>query len=320
MKASIIIPTAGNRIDYLNDTLTNAQDLDFQHQEYEIILVDNSKQASLVGIVKKINHSEKHPVVYVREENPGLHNARHAGAKAAQGDILIYIDDDVILPEQWLSAISEPFRDPEIGCLGGKVIPKWEAEVPFWLSQFPIAYLSLLDYGEKQKSLKRPAIWGCNMAVRKTTFFNVGGSNVDFFADQRLIWFSGDGECGLEEKILKAGQKIIYEPRAFIYHRIPASRLTPEYFYNRFIFTGIHQSYTRVRKWKKKRLLFLRLLVFAISDFLKASSQYICSSFDKPQKVKLRADSYRLCSRARHAMLTVFSRKLREHVLRESYL
>jgi glucosyl-dolichyl phosphate glucuronosyltransferase len=320
MKATIIIPTAGNRIDYLCDTLVAVQNQTFPDQDYEIIVVDNSKAGNLIQIVDRINQSGNHIVSCIREENPGLHNARHAGAREATGDILVYIDDDIILPSNWLEAILSPFQDLTVGCSGGKVLPQWEAEVPPWLSQFHTAYLSLLDYGEKQKSLTDPAIWGCNMAVRKKTFFEVGGSNVDFFADQSLLWFSGDGECGLEDKILNAGQKIIYEPQAFVYHRIPASRLTPEYFYNRFIFTGIHESYTRVRKWNKRRFFFLKLISFAILDLFESALKFGYSLINKLRRIKSRADSYRLYSRARHATLLFFSKKFRDHVLKESYL
>jgi len=320
MKATIIIPTAGHRIEYLNDTLVSVKNQDFFVQEYEVIVIDNSKGEKVAEAVKRINQTGRCLVRYIREEDPGLHNARHAGAKEAKGDILVYIDDDVILPSHWLVAILDPFSDPKVGCSGGKVIPQWEAEIPSWFSQFNKAYLSLLDYGENRKELKAPGIWGCNMAVRKAAFFEVGGSNVDFFADESLIWFSGDGECGLEDRLLDAGYKIIYEPLAWLYHRIPASRLTPEYFYNRFIFTGIHQSYTRIRKEHKNFLFFVSLPVFAICDLLKSGYRYVESMLDKSRSIKLRADSYRFCSRARHALLAIFSKKLRDHVIRDSYL
>lgn len=322
MKASIILPTFGSRPNYLTDALCTAKKQNFPKSEYEILVVDNNPESGVLSIIENVNStSPDGPLAqHIKEPEISLSKARNTGAQRARGDILAYIDDDVILPSDWLTAILEPFRDPKVGCSGGKVIAQWEAKVPLWLPQFDTAYLSLLDYGEKTKELKTPSIWGCNMAVRKTAFLEVGGSNVDFFADESLIWFSGDGECGLEDKILNAGYKIIYEPRAWLYHRIPASRLTPGYFYNRFIFTGIHESYTRTRRGHKNPLFFVKLPAFALRDLIKSGYRYGESMLNKPRSIKLRADSYRLCSRARHALLTIFSKKLRDHVLRDSYL
>jgi glycosyltransferase involved in cell wall biosynthesis len=320
LRASVIIPTAGNRRTYLKDTLLAAQTQEFNTSEYEILVVDNSNGEQVKEIVNKVNNNGKKIVFYIKEENKGLHYSRHAGARDAKGGVLVYIDDDIILPVHWLEAILSPFKDPKVGCVGGKVLPQWEAEAPLWMSQFEPAYLSLLDYGEKPLELKDPAIWGCNMAVRKNIFFEVGGSNVDFFSDPKLMIFAGDGECGLEEKIYTAGYKLIYEPRAWIYHRIPASRLTPEYYYDRFIFTGIHESYTRIRRWRTQHLFFLRIILFACIDFVKACFKYVELLFGKVRNVRSRAEYYRYRSRARHGILTVFSNKLREHVLRKYYL
>lgn len=320
MRVSIIIPTAGNRIGYLIDVLETAQSQDFPKSDFEIIVVDNSERKAVTKILEKEGLNKDDFFICIREDKPGLHNARHAGARKARGEILVFIDDDIILPRKWLSAILEPFKDPKVGCSGGKVLPRWESTPPLWFDQFDKGYLSLLDYGETTHEIKDAGIWGCNMAVRKCSFFQVGGSNVDFYSEQKLIWYSGDGECGLEEKLLRAGYTIIYEPRAFVYHRIPASRLTPQYFYQRFFFTGIHKSYSRARALKENKAFFLCLLIFAFSDLLKSVIKYIESNYNYSAKIKTKADSYRFFSQALHSLLTIFSSKFRAHVLQDSYI
>jgi glucosyl-dolichyl phosphate glucuronosyltransferase len=320
IKASIIIPTAGNRINFLEDTVDCSRKQNFPVFEYEIIVVDNSAGEKVSAVVNLANQNNGVPVQCIKEKKNGLHYARNAGARQAKGEIIVFIDDDVILPSDWLEFIISPFSDSKVGCAGGKVLPKWEAEKPLWLPLFDDGYLSLLDYGNQRIELKAAGIWGCNMAVRRKTFFEVGGSNVDFFSDKKLIWFSGDGECGLEDNILESGYKIIYEPKAFVYHRIPASRLTTEYFIDRFIFTGIHQSYSRIRKIKNRHLLGLRLFCYSMVDFSRAGFNYCLSLLARYRKIRFQADSCRYFSKACHAMRVILSKKLREHVFQKTYL
>lgn len=320
IKASIIIPSFGSRVEYLHDTIVSAHNQSMPRSEYEIIVVDNSPDGRVKEIVDKFNAEEQLSVRYVREIQAGLHSARHAGAREAAGEILVYVDDDVLTPSDWLTAITGPFRHPQVGCAGGKNILKFETEPPCWYAHFNGGGLSKLDLGDKVLELKYPGIWGCNMAVRKNIFYEVGGANVDSFGDPKLIWFSGDGECGLQEKIHKAGYKIIYDPKAWLYHRIPESRLRPEYFYTRWIFAGILDSYGRVRRLHKKPFFYLRLMIYGLFGFFMAARKYVYSLIFLKKKIKLRADAFRWYATAQHQIRTVFSRRLRDHVLRESYL
>ena len=320
MKASIIIPTAGQRIDYLNDTLVSAQKQDLPAFEFEIIVVDNSKNTEVRKAVDNINLNNLHPVRYVREELMGLHYARHAGANSAGGEILVYIDDDVIAPSHWLKALAGVFNNPQIACAGGKILPKWEGVVPAWYAQFDSAYLSLLDLGETAKELKEPNIWGCNMAVRKSVLFEIGGFNPDGIGDKRSIWLRGDGECGLENKILKRGLKLFYEPQAWLYHRIPPSRLTPEYFYWRLFIQGIDDSYRYLRIVYQRPLFILHVIIQITYSFARAAQKFFFSILKSKQNVRMRADAYYWWGRGQHLSRTLLSKPLRDHVLQGSYL
>ncbi len=320
--ASVIVPTYGGRPIYLNDALRSVQGQRIAENEYEIIVIDNSPTGE---VIKTINNDVKQnafcPVRYVREPRAGLHNARHAGAREARGEILVYIDDDVIVDQDWLKALLNPFENPQVGCAGGKAVPMWEATLPDWYQQFDAGYLSLLDLGEETQELKWPAcVWGCNMAVRKSVLFSVGGFNPDGLGDKRRIWLRGDGECGLQEKIYKSGLRVMYEPKAWLYHRIPASRLTQEYFYWRLFTQGIQESYERVRKIQGKRLLTLRLLTHSTFCFLKAAHKYQSSVRHAQNRVRLRAEAWSWYGRGQHQLRTALSRSLRRHVLQESYM
>jgi glucosyl-dolichyl phosphate glucuronosyltransferase len=317
--ASIIIPTYG-RAKYLEDTLYSVSQQTLSYGNFEVIIVDNKPTGEALKIYNDFKKKWYGTVVYLKEARIGLHHARHSGAKAARGEILIYIDDDVLVSPEWLEAILSPFSNSRVACSGGKIVPKWEGSVPSWLGQFDGGYLSLLDLGIQTKELTEPNVWGCNMAVRKSVLFEVGGFNPDGVGDKRFIWLRGDGECGLENKILKRGLKIIYEPRAWLYHRIPESRLVPQYFYWRLFIQGIDDSYRYVRSHRLYNFFVLHMSKRIVISILQSVRKLALSLVLPNQRIRLRSDACYFWGIAEHLMRVLLNKKLRLHVLKESYL
>ncbi len=320
-KASVIVPTYGNRPDFLRETLHSVQGQEFPVDDFEILVVDNSPDSNAYRIVEEVNQQGRPPVLYFTEKNTGLHHARHAGAREARGEILVYIDDDVLVHCDWLTALLESFQDSRVACSGGKILLQYEAEQPEWLPQFRSGGHGFLDLGEKKLELKWPeCVYGGNMAVRKKVLYDAGGFNPDGFADPRLIWLRGDGEIGLLKKIFDLGHKIVYEPRAWLYHRIPASKLTPKFFYKRCFAGGIYDSYVRIRNMRKRRRMTVPLMIHAARCFLLSAYRYTRSLLPLKDRIRIRADAFKWYGEGQHQLRTALSRRLREHVLRDSYL
>ncbi len=321
VKASLLIPTYGSRLQYLRDELDSLQSLSYPAQDFEIIVIDNGPKDEVAKIVDEYNKNGKHAIRFIKETKPGLGEARHAGARAALGEILVYLDDDVLLPTDWLQWMLEPYKDPRVASVAGKVVLKMEVEPPKWVAHFNPAALSALDFGEKAIELVYPhAPWGCNMSVKKNALYEVGGFNPDFFGDPKYKWWTGDGESGLATKIYAAGHKIMYEPKAWLHHRIPASRCTEQYFYQRAYTTGIMASYTVTRASNGKALLTLRLMMRSVFCFLRALEKYI-SSYIKPEwKVRSKASALHWCSYGQHQWVAAFNTKLRAYICQERYL
>ena len=61
--------------------------------------------------------------------------ARNHGISEARGEVIVFTDDDVTIPDGWLAALLAPFADPECAGVGGAVTPIWESDVPPWASQ-----------------------------------------------------------------------------------------------------------------------------------------------------------------------------------------
>lgn len=249
MKVSVIIPTY-QRQDLLPQALATVIAQKFPGEAYEILVVDNAPMPTR-ELKDLCVASARRTVRYVHEPRNGLHNARHAGARAARGEILVYIDDDVLCPPAWLAAMTYPYQEQRVAMVAGKVVLRYEGTPPGWLQEFERA-LSALDLGDTPRALTPyDSPVGCNMSVRKSVLFDRGGFNPDSFGDRRLIHLRGDGECGLARKVHDAGLIVWYAPEAWLEHHVLISRMTREYIEWRSALSGIEAAYASLRyhKW-----------------------------------------------------------------------
>jgi|APCry1669189204_1035204.scaffolds.fasta_scaffold10584_1 glycosyltransferase involved in cell wall biosynthesis len=255
MKSSIIIPTF-NRSFSLRNTIESLLNSKSSPHNYEIIIVDNASTDSTKQLAESIIRlNPQQDIRYYYEPIPGSLSARHKGALESKGDILIFIDDDIVAASEWLEAIIETFNDPAVHLVGGKSLPMFDSQPPEWLEAFWFremgrnwcAYLSILDFGDQLAEIDPIYVWSLNYAIRRETLFELGGFHPDY-VPKPFEQYQGDGETGLAWKVQAKGLKIMYQPRALVHHIIPDQRLTIEYFEKRMFFGGIFDSYTTIRR------------------------------------------------------------------------
>jgi glycosyltransferase involved in cell wall biosynthesis len=217
-------------------------------QTFELLVVDNSPDSELRVLVEDFNATATRPATYVHEPRLGLHNARHAGARAGTGDVLVFTDDDATFDPDWLAAYAHAFdAHPDMVAAGGPILPTWQTRPPDWLtrliavdpSMFPA--LSLLDRGREFALTRDGFFFGVNMAVRRQALFEAGGFNPEIFGDRWL----GDGETGLNRKLWARGYAIGYVPKAVVYHLVSAERMTLGYLRRRQANDGACDMYAR---------------------------------------------------------------------------
>jgi glycosyltransferase involved in cell wall biosynthesis len=94
---SVIIPTF-NKSKYLELSLAS-----WCHQHfngYELVIVDDGSTDSTSQVLRKYAH--RLPLSWVRTENNGRAAARNCGLAAASGSIIVFVDDDRVVPPDFL--------------------------------------------------------------------------------------------------------------------------------------------------------------------------------------------------------------------------
>lgn len=253
---SVIIPSR-NRSRQLERALLSLVNLNISNEMFEIIVVDNGSTDATPDIVARyINRFDHISIRYFYDATPGLLTGRHRGAAEASGDILCFIDDDVTVTPGWARAIAEVMQNrPDVMFLTGPNLPEYEAYPPDWLARFwsrtpyggkMCGWLSLLDLGNTVRQIHPNYVWGLNFTVRKSALEALGGFHPDSMP-KSLQHFQGDGETGLTIKAHEKNMTALYHPGVMLYHRVPASRMTAEYFDERAFYQGVADSFTAIR-------------------------------------------------------------------------
>src|SRR5712692_2253520 len=120
MRLSVIIPTH-NRAASLAQTLRSALELDYPPDRWEIIVVDDSSTDETANVVRELQRTPAGSIVrYVHEDHLEVSQARHIGARASAGELLLFTDDDVTFAPQWASAYASAFTaHDEMAAVGG---------------------------------------------------------------------------------------------------------------------------------------------------------------------------------------------------------
>ena len=127
MKLSIIVP-AFNEEDYIGPTLDSIRTASEHLRnrasvDVAIVVVDNNSDDGTADIARVKG------AAVVHESVQGISRARNAGARYAEGDVLVFVDADVIVPHNLLEAIHGAMSDP--ACVGGGVDVEYRPRRPF---------------------------------------------------------------------------------------------------------------------------------------------------------------------------------------------
>lgn len=248
VKLSVIIPTRDRCGDVvaLLDSLAACESAG---DDWEVLVVDNGSRDETVSATRSRQPLFPALLRVLEEPNPGLHAGRNRGALEARGEYLCYLDDDVLVSPGWLAAWRR-LASERVEAAVGRILPLWETECPEWIQSFFVdgclGYLTLLDKGRTRHRVDPRLIWGANFMIRRDRVLALGGFPPDA-VPPALLKYRGDGETGLMGEFERRRWSTWYEPAAEVLHRVPAARMTVQYFCDRAYRQGISDSYREIR-------------------------------------------------------------------------
>lgn len=200
--------------------------LALDYPSWEVVVVDNAPSDDATErYLAELDHPR---VRRVLEPVPGLARARNTGIQAAQGEIIAFTDDDVLVDPFWLTRLVAAFDlAPAVGCVSG-LVPSGELRTPtqaffdqrvtwsdavsrkiFCLADppagMPLFPFQVGEYGT-----------GANFALRRIAAYQLGG----FDEALGVGTPTGGGEdLDMFVRVLLAGWALVVEPSALVWHR-----------------------------------------------------------------------------------------------------
>ena len=257
--------------------------------EWEILVVDNNSTDRTREVVEDFSRRYPGRFRYLFEPEPGKSRALNAGIREAQGEILAFTDDDVIVERTWLDNLTSPLRSGEWAGSGGRILPPADFSPPRWIplaQRYALAPLAIFDLGTEAGELTEPP-FGANAAFRKVMFDKYGGFRTDLGPRPGNEIRSEDTEFG--RRLLEKGERLRYEPSAVVFHSVNERRINKKY----FLTWWFDKARAEIREHgivPDRKLcvagiplvLFRRLLVWAVRWFVAVSPS---SRFDCKRKV-----------------------------------
>jgi GT2 family glycosyltransferase len=237
MDATIVIPTY-NRKDAIIETLRCLSRLQYPSALWETIVVDDGSTDGSQEAVTKFARSSGLRIRLFEQINSGPAVARNRGAHEAQGDVLIFIDNDIHVEPGFVKDHLDTLAgNPGCWVIGRVVHPAELRRTPFGRYRDDVWEDFHREYGTDQVR-ETPGITAANLALPASDFKRLGGFDESF-----SIASCEDWELGLRARL--DGIKIVYNPHIVVVHDDWATTL------DRFCERQRLYSISDVLLWKK---------------------------------------------------------------------
>lgn len=221
--ASIVIPTR-DRASILATCLDSL--LEVEYPSYEIIVVDNFPSNAETAELIAQRYAERSSLRYVRQDGP-VSDARNRGLWEAEGTVVAFTDDDVIVDRWWLLELVRGFAADRVACVTGMILPA-ELETPSqaWLEQYggftKGFHNRLFDIHDNRPDTPlfpyAAGMFGsgASMAFRRDVLRQLGGFDPATGPGTRA---RGGEDLGAFFEVIAKGHTLAYAPAAVLHHR-----------------------------------------------------------------------------------------------------
>lgn len=183
MKVSVIIVAYRNG-KILTDSLDSLHQYNDLGSDLEVIVVDNSPEGDRVFF--SVQESSFSDPQYIPAVNRGFGSGNNIGAKASSGEILCFMNPDIIYIEPIFGKVWQKFQDdPDLKLAGGKLLQQDLSEgFSFYYDYSSTLWLRTMDKVRNRQDRyipKRMYTSGANLFVRRDAFFEAGMFDENIF-------------------------------------------------------------------------------------------------------------------------------------------
>lgn len=271
MKVSVVIPNY-NGADILKNYLPKILSA---VGGAKVIVVDDASTDDSVGILEKQFPEVK---VIIKDKNEGFAAAVNKGVRNASGDLILLLNSDVSPQQDFLKYLLPYFDDPQIFAVGCLQVRDGEIKEGRGIGKFEKGFLvhaaGALD--------KKNTLWvfGGAGIFRKALWEKLGGMDTIY---NPFYWEDID----LSYRALKAGYKLVFEPRSIVVHEQKKGAIRNTYspnmvktiaYRNQFLFVWLNITdiyfllqhffylpYHLIRSFLTRDFAFIKAFIMALS-------------------------------------------------------
>ena len=225
---SVVVPTCSNPRS-LERCLRSILRCDYD--DFEVIVVENRPGSSDTARMLVERFPGERRIRYVEEPRPSASLARNAGLARAEGEIVAFTDDDIVVDPLWIRASVQAMLSASgIACVTGLILPlELESKTQLLLEQF-----AGFGKGFERKTYRLPESRqenpllpyaagalgsGASIVIRTDVARELGGFDPALGPPTPA---AGGEDLDLLVRVLRSGHGLSYEPRAIVWHEHPA--------------------------------------------------------------------------------------------------